>query len=318
MAHSVEDLAEKKSSILAVIINMIIRLDIINEPVYYLDITPIQERNMFMNAWWILFKKEFRLTQSFWAIAALVVIIAEMIGAYFALQFHSGIPSLVLFMLMFFQSFFLLLYLLVSFQMEKSHTPIWIQSPQSGAFLLSVKLAAGFVLMSLSLILNLILWLWVVKLDFQSSLYQGGEYFQSLLAIEGLIKQHWFLSFIVFGQRALFLAALGMLIYFLIDLLKYAIKGWRWIIGLMLFFAGILVIIWFSHTGLFALIFHWGKLDLSDFSALPTLGSVPGPPVTVIFQRFFPVYAGDIVFKFLFATAVFFISAWLLDRKVEV
>lgn len=293
-------------------------LTLTTESVYHIDITLMRERVKIMNVWWFLFKKEFRLMRSFWIIAGLGIIFAGMIGAYFAVRFHSGVPSLILFMLMFFHSFYLLFYLLVSLWAEKSNTPIWMQSPQSGVLLLSAKFAAGFVLMLASLVLNLVFWFWIVNLDFQTGLYQGGEYFQSLLTIEGLIRQHWFLSFIVFVQRALCMVALGALIYFLIDLLKYVIKGWSWIVGPVLFFVGIFVVVWFSHTELFAFVFHWGELNLSDLSVLPSSGPVHGPPVVQIFRSLFPIYAGDIVFKFLFAMACFFVSAWLLDRKVEV
>lgn len=271
-----------------------------------------------MGVWWTLFKKEFRLTQSFWATAGLVIIVADLLGAYLALQFHSGIPSLILFMILFFHTFFLAIYLLVSLQQEKRNMPIWMQSPQAGVFLLSVKFVAGFVLMLASLVLNLMFWLWVVNLDFQTGLYQGGEYFQSLEMIKSLIKQHWFFSFIVFTVRALFLASIGVLIYFLADLSKHVIKGWRWIVGGLLFFAGVIIVIWFSNTELFALAFHWGKLNSLDFSVLPAPGSVQGPPVTLIFQSLFPSYLGDIVFKVLFSVASFSFAAWLLDRKVEV
>lgn len=271
-----------------------------------------------MNVWWFLFKKEFRLMRPFWMITGLGIILIGIIGAYLAAQFHSGVPSLILFMLMFFHSFYLLLYLLISLQTEKSNTPIWMQSPQSGVLLFSVKFAAGFVLMLASLVLTLVFWFWIVNLDIQTGLYRDGRYLQSLLTIEGLIRDHWMLSFIVFAQRGLFLAALGVLIYFIVDLLKYIIKGWRWILGLGLFLIGIFTAIEFSHTELFALMFHWGRLDLSDFSILPSLRPVHGPPVVMIFRSLFPVYTGGIVFKFLFAAVCFFISTWLLDRKVEV
>jgi len=271
-----------------------------------------------MKVWWLLFKKEFRLMQKFWFIAGLLVILLGLIGAYIASQFNSGIPSLVLFMLLFFHSFYLFLYLISSLQAEKNNTPIWMQSPQSGVFLLSVKFAAGFILMLTMVVLNFILWSWTVDLDFQSGLYQGGAYFQSLLVIKDLIKQHLLLTLLVFTQRALFLASFGSLIYFFIDLLKYAIKAWRWVVGLVLFFIGIILVIWLNNTAFFDLFFHWGKLDLTGFSALSYQWTVQGPPVTIIFQSFFPVYVGSIVFNYLISAACFLMSSWLLDRKVEV
>ncbi|MEN1969537.1 hypothetical protein WMZ97_15855 [Lentibacillus sp. N15] len=271
-----------------------------------------------MNVCWFLFKKEIRLMRSFWMIAGLVMLFVSFVGIYLAAKFHSGVPSLILFMVMFFHSFYLLFYLLVSLQKEKRNTPIWMQSPQSGILLLSVKFGAGFLLMLGSLVLNLLLWFWVVNLDIQTSLYQGGAYFQSLMTIEDLIKEHWILSFVVFIQRGLFLAGLGVLIYFSVDLLKYILKGWRWVLGLGLFLAGVFITIWFSHTELFVFMFHWGKLDLSDFSTLSFSETFQGPPIITIFRSFFPSYAGDILFKFLLATVCFFTSTWLLDRKVEV
>lgn len=276
------------------------------------------ERIKAMNVWWLLFKKEIRLMRSFWVIAGLAILFISLAGVYLAARFHSGVPSLVIFMLLFFHSFYLLLYLLVSLQKEKRYAPVWMQSPQSGILLLFVKFGTGFLLMLGSFVLNLLLWFWIVNLDIPTSLHQGDAYFQSILTIEDLIKEHWILSFIVFIQRGLFLAGLGVLVYFSVDLLKYILKGWRWVLGLGLILSGVLITIWFSNTELFAFLFHWGELDLSDFSALSFSGTFQGPPIVTIFQSFFPSYAGDIIFQFFLAAVCFFISIWLLDRKVEV
>ncbi|HEX7064039.1 MAG TPA: hypothetical protein VF199_03135 [Bacillales bacterium] len=271
-----------------------------------------------MNVWWCFFKKEFRLMQSFWMTAGVAVVVACLAAAYLAFRFHSGIPSLALFILMVWHSFYLLIFVFVSLRREKSNTPIWMQSPQPAWFLLSVKFAAGLVLMYTSLVVNLLLWRWVMQLDFQTGLYSGHNQFRALLSISDLIQKNGALSILVIAERTLCLAALGTLIYFFIDTIKYLFRGWRWMVGLVLLFALLFVTISFRETAIFGALFGWGPLHLAGFTALDLPETVVGPPVARIFKSFFPGYWGAFLYDFLLFMIGFYVSGWLLDRKVEV
>ncbi|HET7656709.1 MAG TPA: hypothetical protein VFK37_00325 [Bacillales bacterium] len=271
-----------------------------------------------MSVWWCFFKKEFRLMQSFWVTAGVALIIAGLTATYLAYQFHSGVPSMALFIVMVWHSFYLFIYMMVSLRREKGNTPIWMQSPQPAWLLLSTKFAAGLVLMYASLVVTLAFWQIVMNLDFQTGLYQGQHQFRVLLSISDLMQAHWGMSILAISKRALCLSALGTLIYFFIDLLKYLFRGWRWVIGLLLFLAVLFVVVCFRDTAIFGALFGWGKIQLTGFSTLHLPETINGPPAPWIFKNFFPAYWGAVLYELLLFLIAFFVSAWLLDRKVEV
>jgi hypothetical protein len=70
------------------------------------------ERKMMINAWWFLFKKEFRLMRSFLLVNWTVLISGGLIGADLAYRTHSGMSSFFLFVVMVWHIFYLLVYLI--------------------------------------------------------------------------------------------------------------------------------------------------------------------------------------------------------------
>lgn len=176
-----------------------------------------------INAWWCLFKKEFRLMRSFLLANGMILIAGGMIGADLAYHYHSGMSSFFLFVVMVWHFFYLLVYLISSLWAEKHYAPIWMQSPQPAWVLLSVKIASGLLLMYVSLFLNFVLWLWVVHLDFQTGSFQGVNGLRFLLPVAELIKQHGSLLLLIFAQRGLFLAVLGVCIYLFGSLLQHSL-----------------------------------------------------------------------------------------------
>lgn len=269
-----------------------------------------------MNAWWCLFKKEFLLMRMFWIINAFILVVAGAVGIYTAFRFHSGIPSFGLFILMVWHSFYLLLYLLISLRAERVNAPTWLQSPQPGWSLLSAKFAAGILLMFGSLLVNFLVWDWVMDLDFGGS--ANVQPLGFLAPIFHEIRQHWFLGAISLTKRALCLATAGVLAYFFVDLLKYVLKGWRWILGFLLLILIIFASASFIHSGLYQVLFGWGKVNLPDVSASFSFHHHAGPPVSRIFESFVSAYWGGVLYEFLVSVILFFVTAWLFDRKVEV
>lgn len=273
-----------------------------------------------MNAWWCLFRKEFRLMRAYAITNGLLLLFGGIFAISMANSYHHGLSSLVLFIAMIWHSVYLLLYMFKSLRAEKKNTPLWLQSPQSGWMLIFAKFAAGLVMMGGSLGVNLILWLWAVHLDFLTGLYQGPSGLRFLLSFHSQFMQHWGLLALESVQCALLLAALGCLIYFIVNICKYVLRGWRWMLFPILIFITLHLIVRFNDTSFYNTLFHWGKLNIPEFSTLFSIAPSSHAHFSQMPGSFFvgPLYWGDILYRF-FLTAVFFYAAgWLLDRKVEV
>jgi hypothetical protein len=275
-----------------------------------------------MKVWWSLIKKEFRLMQPFLLINGLVLFISGVVGVYLALQFHSGVPSLILFIAMIWHYIYLLVYLLISLRKERRYAPIWHHSPQSGWCLLSAKFTVGLVMLSLSLTLFTVLWLEIMPMDYHAnpdpSQSWGG--FPFLVFIQFLVQHNWGLLVIIFLLRALLLAALGVFIYYIRDMIKYFLRGWRKILFPILFGAAFHLIVRFTDTSLYDALFYWGGFDLPKLSFLissdaSTSSQMHHIPYSLIVGK---LTLGDMLYRFLLTSFCFYTAGWLLDRKVEV
>lgn len=269
-----------------------------------------------MTAWWVLFKKEFLLMRMFWIINAFILVVAGVAAVYTASRYHSGIPSFALFLLMVWHSIYLVFYMLVSLRLERGNAPTWLQSPQPGWSLLSAKFVAGLVLMLGSLLVNFLIWNWVLQLDFGGA--HSVQPFGFLAPIFNVIRAHWLLGAVSLTKRALCVATAAILVYFVVDLMKYSLKGWRWIIGVLLYLFIICVSASFMHSGLFQTLFGWGKVNLPSVSAQISFHHHHGPPVSRMFEGFVSGYWGGVLYEFLVSLILFLVTAWLFDRKVEV
>jgi uncharacterized membrane protein YfcA len=265
-----------------------------------------------MNAWWSLFKKEFRLMRFYLLINGWLLIVGGMVGIFTAYKHHSGIPSLILFIALIWHTIYLLVYVLKSLGAEKRHTPIWLQSPQSAWILISAKFTAGVVLLCTSLSVNLFLWIWLVQVEFHTGSFQGPPGFEFMPALVETLKQHPGILALITIQRSLLLGALGFMIYFIVEIFKYSLRGWRWILFPLLLILSFQLFFRLGDTSLYGAMMHWGKLNLPEINASSHYANAP--------EHFFwgPLYWGDIVYRFLLTYICLYAAAWLLDRKVEV
>jgi uncharacterized membrane protein YfcA len=266
-----------------------------------------------MKLWWILFNKEFRLMQSFLLVHAFIFLVFGTVGTYLAARYHSGVPSLLLFIAIVWHTFYLLIYMVKSLRKEKKNVPIWMHSPQSGWFLLSAKFAAGLSLLCISLIIITGLWLWMMDLDFPKGAVEWENGFPFLHTMNAIIKQHWGVLALTFALRALFLAVLVTFIYFIRDVWKYTLGGWRWILFPLLIIIAVNLMVRFSDSSVYEAIFGWGTFDLPELDVWDS-SNVHHIPQSLIWGN---LSWGDLVFRGLITSVLFYVSGWLFDRKVE-
>ncbi|OYD08307.1 hypothetical protein [Paludifilum halophilum] len=252
-----------------------------------------------MSVWWYLFRKEFRLMRTFWIVNGLLLLCAGLISGYAVHLHRSVLPELFLAVFLAWHTFYLLLYLLLSFHEEQRNAPLWMQSPQSGWLLLSAKFVAGWVLFCLSWILTLLL-LWVVT--------EGVPGWRSLNG--GIL-------ILAFTQRVLFFAELGALVYFLFHVFGNRLKGWRWALYPVFFVGMVFLTVQFKNTSLYDIWFRWGAVDAVS---PPPPADATGPSAAHVFHNLFgaPIYGGDLLFGLVLTGVWFYLAGWLLDRKVEV
>ncbi len=268
-----------------------------------------------MKLWWILCKKEFRLMQAFLLMHACIILVFGTAGIYLAARYHSGVPSLLLFIAIAWHVFYLLVYMLKSVRKEKRYAPIWLQSPQSGWFLLSAKFAVGLGILCLSLGILTGLWLWMMSLDFPNGAVEWENGFPFLHKMNAIIKQHWFVLALTFVLRALLFAAIITLIYFVRDIWKYTFGGWRWIFFPILIVFALHLFVRFSDSSVYEAMFGWGSFHVAAAFQLAEAPNAHHLPESLFWGH---LTWGDLVFRGLVASILFYVTGWLLDRKVEV
>jgi hypothetical protein len=267
-----------------------------------------------MKLWWMLMQKEWRLMHNFLVANGLILALFSTAGVYFANRYQSGVPSVVVFAAMVWHMLYLLIYVLNSLRKEKHNAPVWLNSPQSGWFLLSAKYAAGLFAISISLYLVTGIWLWIVHLDYAGKVFANEAVTPFLVRMESIITDHWFILGLLLILRALFLAVLGGTIYFIREILKNKLRGWNWLLFPILFIISMQLTFHFTATSLYNSLFGWGLLDLTKIFLSST-----DHKISIPMQLIWGYFAwGGIVYLALLITLLFYFTGWLFDRKVEV
>lgn len=262
-----------------------------------------------MGAWVSLLKKEFKLTRSSVLWGLVIVIAAGLLDVYLAYHNNGrpGVATVLAFMAVMFHVFYLAIYMLKSLSSEWNHNAhLWLHLPQSGWSLISAKLVSGLIAMLVSFGITGIFALWVVAVEFKNAMHyfdpQKTEFVWSTILNYG-----WVIVLLVIVST-IYTGFWGMMISVAMASARNIIKRGRFFIGIGVF----LIPTWgmgvFQNTAAYNLLVKWGTVNLP----LTTLNSLAHVHVQQTF------YAGEILFYALVMAAVFYLSGWLLDNKVEV
>ena len=246
-----------------------------------------------MTTWTALFKKDFRLTRTVFFVGLIINFLFLMLALY--VEVNTGddlylfIPLLVA---IGFHVFYLPIVLFISLKSEANQLHLWLHNPQSAVTLLLSKVLNGIVMMFVSLAVLYAMMGWLIISRFQ--------------LVEAYWKDTWTAGLLIFPHMIMISMMIGvwvLLLWSLYHALKYRIGRWTWIILL----GAVILTNWLEDvllsTKLFKFITEWGGSELN----FPTFSIDP-----------IPLHMGEYLYHFIYIIGLFILSAWLINRKVEV
>ena len=255
-----------------------------------------------MSAWWNLFRKEYRMTK-FTTLIMLAMLVGGGLWAVYSSREHLGIilaPTSIIFM---FALFYPPLYLMSTVHNELKKTPhLWLHSPQPAWMLLSAKVCMAVVILLAILAVHAVFT--------YSSLFIVAEHtgieINTLVLIVTEVGAYVALALI---GISIYMAAWGTLMAVTTASARNLLGRLSWLAGLATFIAATWGMGKLHQTWLFERLTQWGAFTIKPLSINEVL------PVTIGGAD---VYAGQIFMGLIITIALFALSAWLIDNKVEV
>ncbi|WP_219836200.1 hypothetical protein [Paenibacillus sp. R14(2021)] len=244
-----------------------------------------------MASWTAFFKKDFRLTRTFFfvglVINLLILLVALLVaGGETLYPFIPLLAAIVLHVL------YLPILLLISLKTEAGQLHLWLHNPRSAVSLLISKILNGIVMTVGSLVV-----LYAMA---------GMLIISRFRLIEAHWTDTWRAGLLIFIHVIMLSVMIGVWVIFLWSLyhaLKYRIGRLTWLalIGAVILPAWIGAL--FDSTNVYKHLMQWGSLEMN----FPTFAIDP-----------IPAYAGEYLYHFIIIIGLFYLSAWIIDKKVEV
>lgn len=268
-----------------------------------------------MSAWLTLLQKEYRMTRNSAFLSLAILIIGGLWLVYLSYRYHPGIifaPAAVLLVILL---FYPAMYILKSLAWEWKVTPhLWLHCPQPGWLLLSAKLVISLIQMLVIMIITAALLL--VGLSVSPVPEQmGGMVLSSLIP---LVVEVGFYAAVFTFAASIYIGSWATLISVTTALAGNILGRFRWLAGIATFAVATVGLGKFHETGFYKLITHWGPLNIHLRNFPEITGDLSMHMSTNMGGHMGQFYAGEVFFYFLLTTALFALSAWLIDHKVEV
>jgi hypothetical protein len=246
-----------------------------------------------MSAWAALFKKDFQLTRTVFFIGLVINFLVLLLTLYVDMNtgdnLYLFIPLLAAIVL---HVFYLPIILFISLRTEADKLHLWLHNPRPAATLLLSKVVNGMAMMAVSLVS---LYLMAVLLIIPK-LHLIEAYRTDTLKAALLVFPHIFMISIM-------ISIFVILLWSIYHALKYRIGRWTWLALL----GAVIIPSWlgalFDSSKPYQLLTQWISLEMN----FPTFNIEP-----------LPAYAGEYLYHFIFTIGLFYLSAWIIDRKVEV
>ncbi|WP_368504596.1 hypothetical protein AB3N04_02625 [Alkalihalophilus sp. As8PL] len=268
-----------------------------------------------MSVWGNLLKKEIRLGVPTFLIPIIGFFIICAIAGYFGnrngIMWEALVGVVVLAIGL--QAFYLAYYMFFSLQAEHKKLHLWLHSPLPAYGLLSAKLVAGLISMLITTIIVVSTGLFSIT---QSEMWGGvTEYISTFQLMEvGL-----------YGGLALYLFSLSavvwvMFFWMIFLLLSKLMNGFfSFALTAVSVIAMFLFVGWFSLTDVFARLTEWGEIELGHMiQSIDFETSLTGGTEVATETGNISFYFGTLLYETIFALALFVITCWILDRKIEV
>ncbi|OCT16160.1 hypothetical protein A8709_01565 [Paenibacillus pectinilyticus] len=240
-----------------------------------------------MVKWAAIVKKDLRLSTTVLfaglVINVMSIVIAGLVGQYLFIPLLAAAG---------FHVFYLPIALFASLRTEGSQLHVWLHNPRSAASLLLSKLTSGLATMIVSLAVLYAMAGILLRAKFR--------------LMEAYWTDTWSAGWLIFLHAILISVAIGVwviLLWSLYHAVKHRIGRWSWVvlIGVVLLSSWIDDII--TSSSLYKLVTQWGGMEIN----FPTFSVDP-----------FSLYLGEYFYNLIIVIALFYLSSWIVDRKVEV
>lgn len=265
-------------------------------------------------SWWSLYLKELRLTRTNFLINIGVLFIVAILSFVLVERYNPLFLIPIISLIIVAHFFYLFFAMLDSLRQEwKQKTSIfWLNIPSSGWQLLTAKFVAAMSQLFISLSVTFV----IVYLLLQRSIVNVSDSTIPVLIVENFQSLWWMPFFGVF-IGALNLGAFSTFIY----MMAKSIRKWGWLLGIIIVvFANWL---WsnFQETAIYKAATEWGsilsekELVNSLFVQFDSMNDAPTVGIETTNQAV--IYFGSTLVNLLVVVAILYVSAWLLDHKVE-
>ncbi|NEW09328.1 hypothetical protein GK047_25620 [Paenibacillus sp. SYP-B3998] len=246
-----------------------------------------------MRAWVALLKKDFKLTRTVFFVGLVINLLIAMLTLYMGRQAdHTLLIFLPLAVAIVLHVLYVPIIVFISLKIEANQLHLWLHNPGPASTLLISKIVNGLMMLIISLLM-----LYVMS---------GLLIIPKFNLIEAYWTDAWISGLLIFLHILIISIIIGVWVLFLWALyqsLKFAIGRWSWlvVIGAVIIPSWITAL--FETTKLYSLVTKWGSItyDFPSFSIQPI-----------------QTYTGEYLYTFIFIIGLFFLSAWIVDNKVEV
>lgn len=262
-----------------------------------------------MSGWAGLLRKEFR--QQRWSMIGWIAIEVVILFAIFNLSNRMESDWKVL-LIMFFafvlmaQSLLFAAYLFASLIKEGKRMNMWLHNPHSGYSLLFIKIIQVMIFMLISMAIGYIGFVY----PFHDVLGHFDVHIaRADFARYGLTLFFWLASASVsFGIWLMFF-------WVLYRVLLTRIGKWAMVVSIALFLVGQSALDFLGKTVLFSWLTEWGEVKI-----WPSSGEfmVDSENIEIDVDSMEMLFIGEYIFSFVILLILFFLSGWLIDKKVEV
>jgi len=259
-----------------------------------------------MKAWWNLFKKEYRMARTSTVIKLGILVFLGLWGLYSNWS-PPGVILVPAFLLAIFAVFYPAIFMLKYINKEFKQAPhLWLHSPQPAWMLLSAKLVMGLAVMLSILLLDAVFVCLTI-----SNLEQTGFSPANLALVFREIGFYLVLAIIGFS---IYMASWSTLIIVVTASSRKMLGRYRWLAGFATFYLGTWGVGKLQQTWLFERLTQWGafRINLVSINKIQ-VNNLHGFPFGGL-----QVYAGQILIIIIVTLALFALSSWLIDKKVEV
>lgn len=208
-------------------------------------------------------------------------------------------------LILIFHVFYLSIYMFVSLQKESKQLHLWLHNPQPGRNLLAAKLLNGLVAFVVSFTISLIF------AYYTANQFIPDEY------IPNIFSSQIILIILTFVGYSIYMALWIILLWVLYRVIKNIFGKFSWLVMIIVIFAGSWLLEKFNESKFYYSLSQWGKIDFDLTSFY--YNKIPNSSgIGIEIDKLPFISIGSIAYYLLLMLLLFFVSSWLLDKKVEV